>query len=82
MGTKATPMWGLEDPQLLRPIRSEVVERFSIGFADVHIQIMVGDDVNAVTGDVGRTKWVTKPDGVKGNSGMPKDVVGFGLWIG
>jgi len=38
---EAHPIWGLEDPQLLCPIRSEVVEQFSIGFADVHIQIMV-----------------------------------------
>ena len=52
MGTKATPMWGLDDPQLFGPIRCEIVERFGIGFADVHIQIMVGDDVNAITGDV------------------------------
>jgi len=40
-GTKAPPMWGLEDSQLFGPIRSEVVEGFGIGFADVHIQIMV-----------------------------------------
>ena len=53
MGTKAPSVLGLEDPQILRPIRSEVVERFGITFADVHIQIMVGDDINAVTGDVG-----------------------------
>ena len=46
-------MWGLEDSQLFGPIRSEVVERFSITFADVHIQIMVGDDINAITGNVG-----------------------------
>ena len=53
MGTKAPSVLGLDDPQLLCPIRSEVVERFSITFADVHIQIMVGDDINAITGDVG-----------------------------
>ena len=43
----------LDDPQFFGPIRSEVVEGFSITFADIHIQIMVGDDVNAITGDVG-----------------------------
>ena len=53
VGTKAPSVLGLDDPQLLRPIRSEVVERFGITFADVHIQIMVRDDIDAVTGDVG-----------------------------
>ena len=47
------PLWVLEDPQLLCPIGSEVVEQFSIGFDDIHIQIMVGDDINAITGNVG-----------------------------
>ena len=43
---------------------------------------MVGDDVNAITGDVGRTQRITKSDGMKGDGCMPKNVVGFGLWIG
>ena len=53
MGTKAPSVLGLEDSQLFGPIRSEVIEVFGITFADVHIQIMVGDDINAITGDVG-----------------------------
>ena len=43
----------LEDPQLLCFWRSQIVKRFRISFADIHIQIMVGDDIDAVTGDVG-----------------------------
>lgn len=82
MGAKATPMWGLEDPQLLCPIRCKVVERFGIGFTDIHIQIMVGDDVDAITGDVGRTQRITKPNGMKGNGGVSENVVSFGFWIG
>ena len=53
MGTKATPMWDLDDPQFFGPIRSEVVEGFGITFADIHIQIVVRDDIDAITGDVG-----------------------------
>ena len=53
VGTKAPSVLGLDDPQLFGLIGSEVVERFGITFADVHIQIMVGDDIDAVTGNVG-----------------------------
>ena len=78
---KAPSVLGLDDPQFFGPIRSEVVEGFSITFADIHIQIMVGDDVNAITGDVGGAQRVAESDGVKGNSRMPKDVMGFGFRV-
>ena len=42
---------------------------------------MVGDDINAITGDVGSAERVAKSDGMKGDGRMPKDVMGFGLWI-
>ena len=74
-------MWDLEDSQLLCPIRSEIVEQFRITFADIHIQIMVGDDVNAVTGNVGSAQRIAESDGMKGDGRMSKYVMSFRLWI-
>ena len=42
---------------------------------------MVGDDVNAITGDVGRTQRVAESDGMKGDGGVSENVMGFCLWI-
>jgi len=42
---------------------------------------MVGDDANAVTGNVGSAERITEPDGMKGNGGVSENVMGFGLWI-
>ena len=42
-----------EYPQLFRLRRSQFIEGLSIGFGDVHIEIVIGDDGNAVTGNVG-----------------------------
>ena len=71
----------LEDSQLLCPIWGEIVEQFSISFDDIHIQIMVGDDANAVTGNVGSAQRIAESDGMKGDGRMPKDVMSFSLWI-
>jgi hypothetical protein len=43
---------------------------------------MVGDDIDAITGDVGRTQRVAESDGMKGYSSVSENVMGFGLWIG
>ena len=35
-----------KDPQLFRLRWGEVVEGFSIGFGDIHIEVVVGDDTD------------------------------------
>jgi len=42
---------------------------------------MVGDDANAVTGNIGSAERITKPDGMKGNGGVSENVMGFGFGI-
>ena len=41
-----------KDPQLFRLRRCEVVEGFSIRFGNIHIQIVIGDDADGITGNV------------------------------
>lgn len=41
-----------KDSQLFCLRWCEVVEGFSIGFGDIHIQIVVGDDTDRITGNV------------------------------
>ena len=41
-----------KDPQLFRLRRCEVVEGFSIGFGDIHIEVVIGNDADGITGNV------------------------------
>ena len=42
----------LKNPQLFRFDRCEVVEGFSIRLWDVHIEVVVGNDTDGITGNV------------------------------
>ena len=42
----------LKNPQLFRFDRCEVVEEFSIRLWDVHIEVVVGNDTDRITGNV------------------------------
>jgi len=46
------PIEILKNPQLFRFDRCEVVEGFSIRLWDVHIEVVVGDDTDRITGNV------------------------------
>jgi hypothetical protein len=47
-----SPIEILKNPQLFRFNRCEVVEGLSFGLWDIHIEVMVGDDTDGITGNV------------------------------
>ena len=52
MENQRIPIEILKNPQLFRFDRCEVVEGFSIRLWDVHIEVVVGDDTDRITGNV------------------------------